>query len=98
MLRPKEFKWNAQDVADLKRCVADQSTRYGEIGVPTAIVASDDDTVVSTMIHSMPVARQIFGASLTVLHGKGHQIHYTAQDAVLAAIEHVAQQAARPVM
>jgi pimeloyl-ACP methyl ester carboxylesterase len=94
VLRPSEFKWNGEDVTDLKPFVSRQFPRYGEIAVPTAILASDDDTVVATTIHAVTIAGQIPGARLTVLHGKGHQIHYTARDAVLAEIERVMREAA----
>jgi pimeloyl-ACP methyl ester carboxylesterase len=92
VLRPNEFRWNAQDVADLKAFVTAQAPRYGAIRVPTAIIASDEDRVVSTDIHSRAIARQIPGARLTVLHGKGHLVHYTAKDVVLGEIERVARE------
>jgi pimeloyl-ACP methyl ester carboxylesterase len=89
VLRPDEFRWNGQDVADLKAYVTRQAGRYGNIRVPTAIIASADDKVVSTEIHSRRIAAQIAGARLTVLEGKGHQIHYTAKEVVLGEIERV---------
>jgi pimeloyl-ACP methyl ester carboxylesterase len=95
VLRPQEFRWNAQDVAALKAAVTEQAPCYGEISVPTAIVASEDDNVVSTTIHARAIARLIGGARLTVLEGYGHQIHYTAKDLVLAEIERLAEEANR---
>jgi hypothetical protein len=35
------------------------------------------------------------GARLTVLQGKGHQIHFTAHDVVMGEIERVSAEAAR---
>lgn len=96
VLRPAEFKWNGEDVAALKAFVTRQVPRYGEISVPTAILGSDDDTVVSTTIHSVAIAAQIRGSRLTVLHDKGHQIHYTAHDVVMAEIERIAAEARSP--
>lgn len=93
VLRPAEFRWNAQDVADLLPFVRKQAARYGAIGAPTAILASDDDTVVSTAIHATAIARQIAGARLVLLQGMGHQIHYNAREAVLAEVERVAADA-----
>lgn len=92
VLRPSEFVWNGLDVAALKPFLVEQSKRYGEIDVPTAVIASEDDTVVYTDVHSKPIAKAIPGARLTLLHGMGHQIHYTARDVVLAEIERVAGQ------
>lgn len=93
VLRPAEFLWNGQDVAALKPFLVEQSKRYGEIRVPTAVIASQDDTVVYADVHSKPIAKVIPGARLTLLHGMGHQIHYTARDIVLAEIERVAGEA-----
>ena len=95
VLRPAEFRWNGQDVAALKPFLQVQSKRYGEITVPTAVIASQDDTVVFTDVHSRPIAKAIPGAHLTVLQGMGHQIHYTARAIVVAEIERVAA-AAKP--
>jgi pimeloyl-ACP methyl ester carboxylesterase len=95
VLRPWEFRWNAQDVAALKTAVATQAPRYGEIRVPTAIVASEDDSVVSTAIHARAIARQVEGARLTVLQGYGHQVHHVAKGVVLAEIKRIAEEAGR---
>jgi pimeloyl-ACP methyl ester carboxylesterase len=58
VLRPDEFRWNGQDVAALKAFVTAQAPRYHEIDVPCAIIASAEDTVVSTDIHSRSIARK----------------------------------------
>ena len=93
VLRPREFRWNGQDVADLKAFLAPQSLRYGEITVPTAVLADPADHVVSTTFHSKTITRQIKGSRLTLLEGVGHQIHYTAREAVLAEIMRVVEEA-----
>jgi pimeloyl-ACP methyl ester carboxylesterase len=94
VLRPDEFRWNGQDVAALKAFVSAQAPRYHEIDGPCAIIASAEDTVVSTDIHARSIARQIEGSRLTVLEGMGHQIHYAARATVLAEIQRVASAAA----
>ncbi|MDQ0396085.1 alpha/beta fold hydrolase [Labrys monachus] len=93
VLRPKEFRWNGQDVADLKAFLRQQAPRYGDIAVPTAILADPADPVVHTGIHAEPLSRMVPHARLTLLAGAGHQIHYTAKAAVLAEIERVAAEA-----
>jgi pimeloyl-ACP methyl ester carboxylesterase len=95
VLRPDEFRWNGQDVSALKAFVTAQAPRYHEIDVPCAIIASAEDTVVSTEIHARAIARQVEGSRLTVLQGMGHQIHYAARETVLAEIERVASAAVR---
>ncbi|WP_284310177.1 alpha/beta fold hydrolase [Labrys miyagiensis] len=93
VLRPKEFRWNGQDVAILKSFLEVQCKRYGEIEVPTAIVADPDDHVVSTAFHSEALHSQVAGSRLVLIPGVGHQIHYVARDQVLAEIECVAGEA-----
>jgi pimeloyl-ACP methyl ester carboxylesterase len=86
MLRPAHFLANAEDVADLKPFVSAMAPRYGAIRTPTAIVTGDSDGVVYTHIHSLGCARDIPGATLTMLSGVGHSPHYAAPDRVIAAI------------
>jgi pimeloyl-ACP methyl ester carboxylesterase len=93
VLRPAHYKANAEDVVGLKRNVAAQCGRYGEIGTPTGIVTGDSDNVVYAEIHSAGCARDIEGAVLTVLPGVGHSPHYSATDQVIAAILDVAARA-----
>jgi pimeloyl-ACP methyl ester carboxylesterase len=98
VLRPHEFRWNAQDVADLKGHLARQAPRYAGIRAPTAILASLGDCVVSPDVHARMLARQVPAACLTLLEGKGHQIHYTAQEMVVSEIERIAALARKPAL
>ena len=93
VLRPQQYKANAQDVVALKPHVAALCQRYGEIRAPTAIVTGDSDGVVYASIHSAGCARDISGAVLTTLKGVGHTPHYSAPDAVIAAVVDVAERA-----
>jgi len=86
MLRPRQYRANAEDVVDLKPYVIEQARRYGEIKAPTEIVTGDKDGVVYTHIHSVGCARDIGEANLTTLAGVGHAPHHSATDAVIAAI------------
>lgn len=91
VLRPAHYKANAEDVVDLKRHVAAQCARYGEIQTPTGVITGDRDKIVYAHIHSAGCARDINGAVLTILPGIGHSPHYSATDAVVAAILDVAE-------
>ncbi|WP_158817724.1 alpha/beta fold hydrolase [Methylocapsa sp. S129] len=93
VLRPAHFLANAEDVADLKPFVAALAPRYGLIRAPTAIVTGDSDGVVYTHIHSLGCARDIPGATLTMLEDVGHSPHYSAPDSVIAAILEVERRA-----
>jgi pimeloyl-ACP methyl ester carboxylesterase len=93
VLRPAAFRANAQDVAATYAAVSRQAPRLGAIHAPTAIVTGDRDTIVLTAVHSYGSARDIPNASLTVLPGIGHAPHWSAPEAVIAAVEEVALRA-----
>lgn len=95
VLRPRHFKANAEDVADVEAYVAALSPRYGAIRAPTAIVTGDSDGVVYARIHSAGCARDIPGATLTILPGIGHSPHHWAPERVVAAIVEVDARARR---
>ncbi len=93
VLRPDEFRANAEDVKDLIDFVRVQSPRYGAISVPTVIIAGDSDKTVSPTIHSAALARQIAGSKHIVLPGVGHMVHYAAADLIIAEIDGMAAKA-----
>ena len=86
VFRPLHFRANAEDVVAAEAHVAALSPRYSTIRVPTAIVTGDRDGVVYAKIHAAGCARDIPGATLTVLPGVGHSPHHSAPDKVVAAI------------
>jgi len=94
VLRPKQFRANAEDVFDIAAHAAVLSKRYGAIRAPTAIVTGGQDSVVYAHIHSTGSARDIPGATLRVLEGVGHSPHYSAPDVVIDAILEVDRRAA----
>lgn len=93
VLRPWEFLANAQDVAVLKDFVTAQVARYGAIGVPTAIITGDCDNTVHLERHARIAATLIPDAKLIVLKGIGHMLHHGAADAIVAAIDALANSA-----
>ncbi|HZL31305.1 MAG TPA: alpha/beta hydrolase [Pseudolabrys sp.] len=90
VLRPNEFIANAQDLAGLKDFVRAQAPRYAEIKAPVAVVAGDVDPIVYTDIHSRAIVKQIPQATLTILPGIGHMLHYAATAQVVEAIDRIA--------
>jgi len=90
ILRPSEFIANAQDLIDLKAFVARQSARYGEIKVPVAIVAGDADTIVSPVVQARAIAAALPHATLQMLPGVGHMVHYADPMLVAHAIDRIA--------
>lgn len=86
VLRPTNFRANAQDVAVIEDFVNREAPRYRSIAVPTIIVTGDKDGVVYTHIHSTGCVRDVPGATLTVLPGVGHSPHWAYPDAVVQAV------------
>ena len=85
VLRPRHFRANAEDVVASAAHVAALSPRYSTIRAPTAIVTGDSDGVVYAKLHSTGCAREIPGATLTVLSGVGHSPHHVSPESVVAA-------------
>jgi pimeloyl-ACP methyl ester carboxylesterase len=89
LFRPNDFKTNASDLSHLKAEVIAMSKRYGEIGVPTAILTGLSDKTVSRSIHSEALAREIPGATYETFANTGHAVHHVKTAEVVAAVERV---------
>lgn len=87
LFRPKDFKANAADIANLKPQIIEMSQRYGEIHIPTAILTGSHDTTVSPTIHSWTLSRQIPGAQFEVIPNTGHALHHSQAARILAVID-----------
>ncbi|MEM5495475.1 alpha/beta hydrolase [Hoeflea sp. AS16] len=90
VLRPRAFRNNAIDVANLKPYVTRVAPRYPEIKSPTVIVTGDSDSVVLAHIHSEGLARDIEGAELVWVRNLGHKPDHVTTDLAVRAIEKVA--------
>ena len=91
ILRPSEFIANAQDLVDLKAFVERQASRYGEIKVPVAIIAGDADKIVSPVAQARAIAAELPHATLQMLPGVGHMVHYADPALVAQVIEKIAR-------
>ena len=87
VLRPAEFRANAQDIAQLRKFVTAMVPRYPAIAAPTAIISGDRDKTVSIDLHARAAATLIPRARLIVLAGMGHMLQHAAPEVVAAAIE-----------
>lgn len=92
-VRRESLRANARQVNSLKPHVEAMSPQYGGIVIPVEIVHGTADDIVPARIHSIPLARQIDGARLTLLDGIGHMPHHVAPEAVAAAIDRAADRA-----
>lgn len=90
VLRPEEFENNATDVFHLHAFVTGLGPRLPGIAVPTAIVAGDSDTIAPAYFHGERMAREVPGATIALLNGRGHSPQWSDPDVVIAAIEAVA--------
>lgn len=93
VLRPAQFRANAEDVWNLNANVTRMAPRYREITAPTVIIAGGEDTVVRNDIHAEALVREIAGSKLIVLPHAGHAPQFTAPDQVLDLIRGLAETA-----
>ncbi|MBP1859049.1 alpha/beta fold hydrolase [Rhizobium herbae] len=89
-IRPRAFRNNAIDIANLLEYVKRVSPRYREIKAPTAIITGDADRVVLPEIHSRQLHEDITGSTLLRIHNLGHKPDYIVTDLAIAAIETLA--------
>jgi pimeloyl-ACP methyl ester carboxylesterase len=88
-IRPAAMRANSLDMMAAKREIIGQQARYREIAAPVALLAGDGDTVVSTMIHSVKLARTLPKARIDVVQGAGHLPHEAAPDRFLKLLDWV---------
>ena len=96
LFRPADFKANAADLAHLKPQIIAMSRHYGEIRIPTSILAGTSDTTVSPKLHSESLAREIPGARLELLPNTGHALHHAETAKVVTAIREIAGKGETP--
>ena len=87
VLRPEEWRANAEDVYRLHAHVTALSPRYPEITAPTLIVTGTHDPIVRADIHAEGLAQDIAGSRLVRLDDIGHMPHHAARDRVIQEIE-----------
>lgn len=90
VLRPKTFRANAIDIANLNDYVRRMAPRYREIVAPTVIITGDRDGIVAPSIHSCGLARDIDESRLIEVTGLGHKPDHVAPTLAVAAVEAVA--------
>lgn len=85
-LRPASYVANAADMRTLKPFLRGQADRYDELAVPTTIVVSDDDRVVSPTLHSQQLHDAAPDSTLIRVPDAGHQLLYTHTQLVIDVI------------
>jgi pimeloyl-ACP methyl ester carboxylesterase len=87
LLRPSQLRATAEEAALLLPSAPSLAQRYASIGVPTTILAGEEDKVVDPVEHSRRLAGLIPGAELRLLPGVGHMVHFAALDEVVDAVD-----------
>jgi pimeloyl-ACP methyl ester carboxylesterase len=90
-LRPSQLRASAAESALMIPNAFAAERRYGDIKVPVAIVAGEDDRLIDIDDHSARLHEEIAQSTLRRVPGSGHMVHQTATKEVLAAIEEVAR-------
>ncbi len=96
LLRPAEFRANAEDLGELWSFVHRLSRDYPAIKTPLTIIAGDADRIVSTPIHAVALAKEVPGAKLVILPGVGHMPHHVAADRVIGEIDAMSERLQKP--
>ena len=93
--RPKKVKWYSVDDALLCGSLPKFADRYPEITVPVVIVTGDADQIVPAEQNAERLHQVLPDSHLNLLPRTGHQIPFTRPEAVLAAIDHIAEPSSR---
>ncbi len=96
ILRPSNFRANAEDVINLREFLAEQSQRYDDIAIPMTIITGLKDGTVSPKIHSKALHEQVPHSKLVTFEGVGHMPHHVRPQIVVAEIEALLPAAASP--
>jgi pimeloyl-ACP methyl ester carboxylesterase len=66
---------------------------YGEIDMPVAVVTGSGDRLVDPRRHAFRLREELPNATLHVVEGAGHMVHYEAPDLVARAVDEVVRAA-----
>ncbi len=93
LVRPDNWRANAEDMRNLAAFLAVQKNRYAELRMPMTIIFGEDDKSVNPENHGRRLHSQVAGSKLILLPNTGHSPHHAHPDVVLDAIHDVARQA-----
>ena len=85
-IRPGALRASVEEVGALSGELARLAPRYGEISVPTVVLAAVGDRVVSNAVHARAFAAAVRGCRLVEIAGAGHIVHHTRPAAVAEAV------------
>jgi pimeloyl-ACP methyl ester carboxylesterase len=88
-LRPSQVRATAADTAMMIPAAIALSRRYGELKIPTVVMAGEGDLIAHIGKHAERVVEDIAGAELRIVPGQGHLFHYAVPEQVVDAIDQV---------
>lgn len=88
-VRPSQLRASSEEAAMMIPMAAAASKTYGEITVPTVIVAGDDDRLIEVE-QSVRLHRKVQHSRLRRIAGAGHMIQQTETAELMAAIDEAA--------
>ncbi len=89
VFRPPNFRANARDMHHLRRELAAQSERYGELDLPIIVFSGSQDTVLKPQLHTGKLKQQV-PIDLVALKDEGHMPHHGHAPDVAQAIRRLA--------
>lgn len=93
-MRPSQMRATSEDTAMMVPSAGALSLRYSELAMPVVIVAGDGDQITHFDRHAQRMQEVILGSELRKIAGAGHMFHYAAPEAVIEAIDRVADRSA----
>jgi pimeloyl-ACP methyl ester carboxylesterase len=85
-VRPAQLQASAGEAALMIPDAVAFRRRYGELKMPVAIIAGQDDRIVDPDEQSARLHREIDQSTFRLLTGVGHMVHQTAPDQVMMAV------------
>lgn len=89
-LKPRNYISAATERAALGEFLEEQSQYYGEVTVPVAVIAGEDDRIANTEEHAAKLAHSLNGARWVVLNEVGHMPHHVSPNVILFEINRLA--------
>jgi pimeloyl-ACP methyl ester carboxylesterase len=92
-LRPSHFFATASDIVAIEKDLPEIERRYGEIGMPAALMYGTADRVLDYKRHGLPMKDKIAGLDFELAEGQGHMLPFMAKERVAGMIERIAAKA-----
>jgi pimeloyl-ACP methyl ester carboxylesterase len=92
-LRPSHIYATSSDVVAIEKDLGEIEARYGEIGMPAAMMFGSADRVLDHRHHGLPMQAKIAGLDFELADGQGHMLQFMARERVADLIGRIAAKA-----